>query len=85
MGHHFVPVDRATPFLLPPSLQEWLPEEHLARFVVEVVDPLDLTVLEKAYAGRGSKAYHPGMLLALLFYGYATGVFRRPQARSGQL
>lgn len=75
MGHHFVPVDRATPFLLPPSLQEWLPEQHLARFIVEVVDQLDLTPLEKAYAGRGSKAYHPGMLLALLFYGYATGVF----------
>lgn len=75
MGHHFVSVDRSTPFLLPPSLQEWLPEDHLARFVVEVVDQLDLTPLEKAYAGRGSKAYHPGMLLALLFYGYATGIF----------
>ena len=75
MGHHFVSVDRSTPFLLPPSLQEWLPQDHLARFIVEVVDQLDLTPLEKAYAGRGSKAYHPGMLLALLFYGYATGVF----------
>jgi transposase len=75
MGHHFVPVDRSTPFLLPPSLQEWLPEKHLARFVVEVVEQLDLTPLESAYAGRGSKAYHPGMLLSLLFYGYATGVF----------
>lgn len=75
MGHHFVAVDRSTPFLLPPSLQEWLPEDHLARFIVEVVDQLDLTPLEKAYAGRGSKAYHPAMLLALLFYGYATGIF----------
>jgi transposase len=75
MGHHFVPVDRSTPFLLPPSLQEWLPEDHLARFVVEVVDQLDLTPLATAYAGRGSKAYHPAMLLAMLFYGYATGVF----------
>jgi transposase len=75
MGHHFVPVDRSTPFLLPPSLQEWLPEDHLARFVADVVEDLDLTPLERAYAGRGSKAYHPGMLLALLFYGYATGVF----------
>jgi len=75
MGHHFVPVDRSTPFLLPPSLQEWLPEEHLARFIVEVVEHLDLSPLESSYAGRGSKAYHPGMLLALLFYGYATGIF----------
>ena len=75
MGHHFVSVDRSTPFLLPPSLQDWLPQEHLARFVVEVVEQLDLSSLEAAYAGRGSKAYHPGMLLALLFYGYATGIF----------
>lgn len=75
MAHHFVSLDRATPFLLPPSLEEWLPEQHLARFVVEIVEQLDLTSLEKAYAGRGSKAYHPGMLLALLFYGYATGIF----------
>lgn len=75
MGHHFVPVDRATPFLLPPSLQEWLPEDHLARFVVEVIDQMNLSALSKVYAGRGSKAYHPSMLLALLFYGYATGVF----------
>lgn len=78
MGHHFVPVDRHTPFLLPPSLQEWLPEDHLARFV-ELVEQLDLAPLEAAYAGRGSKAYHPGMLLALVFYGYATGVFSRRQ------
>ncbi len=75
MGHHFVSVDRSTPFLLPPSLQEWLPDEHLARFVVEVVEQLDLSALESSYAGRGSKAYHPGMMLAMLFYGYATGVF----------
>ena len=61
--------------LLPPSVQDWLPESHLARFVVEVVSKLDLGELERAYAGRGSKAYHPEMLLAMLFYGYATGVF----------
>ena len=75
MASPFVPVDRATPYLLPPSLDEWLPEDHLARFVVEIVEQLDLSRLEAAYAGRGSKAYHPAMLLALLFYGYATGVF----------
>ena len=49
-----MPVDRSTPFLLPPSLQEWLPENHRTRFVVEIVDQLGLTPLEKAYAGRGS-------------------------------
>ena len=62
-------------FLLPPSLQEWLPEDHLARFVVDIVKSLDLKELEEVYAGCGSPPYHPATLLALLFYGYATGVF----------
>lgn len=73
MGFH--PIDRDTDYLLPPSVQEWLPEAHLARYVVDVVEGLNLSVLEGAYAGRGSDAYHPATLLALLIYGYATGVF----------
>ena len=72
---HFRPIDRKTAYLLPPSVEEWLPEDHLARFIVEVVDGLDLIRLEQAYAGRGSAAYHPAQLLSLLVYGYATGVF----------
>ena len=71
----FVPVDRDTQFLFPPSVQEWLPEDHLARFVVDVVEQLDLSGLEQSYAGRGSDAHHPAMLVALLLYGYATGTF----------
>lgn len=71
----FITADRDTAYLLPPSLDEWLPQEHLARFVVEVVDQLDLTELTKQYAGRGSKAHHPAVLLSLLIYGYASGVF----------
>lgn len=71
----FHPIDRDTDYLLPPSVQEWLPEAHLARYVVDVVEGLDLSALERAYAGRGSDAYHPAMLLALLIYGYATGTF----------
>ena len=71
----FIQCDRKTPYLLPPSLQDWLPEDHLARFVVEIVSQLDLSALEKAYRGKGSKPYHPEILLALLFYGYATGMF----------
>ena len=71
----FHPVDRQTGYLLPPSVDEWLPEDHLARFIVEVVDGLDVSALENAYAGRGSTAYHPTVLLALLVYGYANGVF----------
>ena len=70
----FRPIDRDTPLLLP-SVQEWLPEGHLARYVVEVVEGLDLSELERAYAGKGSEAYHPAMLLSLLIYGYATGCY----------
>lgn len=72
---NFRPIDRHTGYLLPPSLDEWLPQDHLARFIVEVVDGLDLGAMERAYGGRGSAAYHPSLLLSLLLYGYATGVF----------
>src|SRR5688572_571727 len=72
---NFRPINRDTGFLLPPSVDEWLPQRHLARFVVEVVDRLDLSALEKAYRGSGSASYHPAMLLSLLIYGYATKVF----------
>lgn len=71
----FVTADRETIYLFPPSVSDWLPENHLARFVVEVVDQLDLSELTRQYAGRGSKAHHPAVLLSLLIYGYATGVF----------
>ena len=71
----FHPIDRDTDYLLPPSVQEWLPEAHLARYVVDVVEGLDRSELERAYAGRGSEAYHPATLLSLLIYGYATGTF----------
>ena len=81
----FHPIDRDTDFLLPPSVQEWLPEAHLARYVVDVVEQLDLSAMERAYAGRGSDAYHPAMLLALLIYGYATGMLLQPQDRAGDL
>lgn len=72
---NFRPINRDTGFLLPPSVDEWLPQRHLARFVVEVIDGLDLSELEKAYRGSGSASYHPAMLLSLLIYGYATQVF----------
>jgi transposase len=71
---NFRQVDRATGFLLPPSVDEWLPERHLARFVVEVIERLDLRALVGAYRGSGSASYHPSVLLGLLVYGYATGV-----------
>ena len=65
--------------LLPPSVDEWLPERNLARFVVEVIGRLDLSAMGNAYRGSGSASYHPGMLLGLLVYGYATGVFSSRQ------
>jgi transposase len=73
MADNFVSYDRDTLFLMPPSVQDWLPENHLARFVVDLVSQLDLRQIRDSYAGRGSAAYHPEMLIALLFYGYATG------------
>ncbi len=64
------------PFLLPPSLQDWLPENHLARFVADVVHHLDLREIYDCYErkdGRGLAAYHPEMLTRLLLYGYSIG------------
>lgn len=72
---NFRQVDRETGFLLPPSVDEWLPERHLARFVVEMIEGLDLSAMVQAYRGSGSKSYHPSVLLGLLVYGYATGEF----------
>lgn len=73
----FRTIDRYTDYRLPPSVDEWLPENHWARFLVEVVEGLDVASIPQAYAGRGSKAYHPARRLSLLVYGYATGVFAR--------
>jgi len=72
---NFRTIDRQTGFLLPPSVDEWLPEKHLARFVVEVIEGLDLRAMSGSYRGSGSASYHPRMLLGILVYGYATGVF----------
>jgi hypothetical protein len=56
---NFILTDRKTDYLLPPSVDAWLTQDHLARFVVEVIDGLDLSNLTRQYAGRGSKAHHP--------------------------
>ena len=72
---NFRTIDRQTGFLLPPSVDEWLPEKHLARFVVEVIEGLDASAMSSAYRGSGSASYHPRLLLGILIYGYATGVF----------
>jgi transposase len=63
--------------LLPPSLRDWLPEDHLAYFVSDVVDQLDLSAIESVYEDeeRGQPPYHPRMMTKILLYGYCVGVF----------
>src|SRR3954468_19901401 len=72
---NFRPVDRDTGFLMPPSVDEWLPERHLARFVVDVIASLDLRAMIGSYRGCGEASYHPAVLLGILVYGDATGGF----------
>lgn len=83
MATNFILIDRDTPYILPPCVQDYLPEDHLARFVVEIVDQLDLTYLIRSYHGKGKRPYHPAMLLSLLFYGYATGTFSSRKLEKG--
>jgi transposase len=76
MGKRFRTCSLSQPFLLPPSLHDWLPEAHLARFVAEVVHHLDLREIYDWYQrkdGCGLATYHPEMLTRLLLYGYAIG------------
>lgn len=71
----FISADREQRMLMPYDLGDWLPEDHLARFVVDIVEKLDFSRIYNEYKGVGSTAYDPRMLLGLLFYGYSTGVF----------
>src|SRR5690606_24229066 len=61
--------------LMPYDLTEWLPENHLARFIVEVTDRMDFSKIYRRYSGKGKTAYDPKVLVSSLFYGYSTGVF----------
>ena len=64
-------------FLLPPSLREWLPEDHLAYFVSDLIDQLDLSAIESHYEReeRGYPPYHPRVMSKVLIYSYCVGVF----------
>ena len=75
MSRKFTTVDYEAALDQTVSLREALPASHLARFVVDLVAQLDLSLIYAGYADRGGIAYAPEILLALLFYGYATGVF----------
>src|ERR687888_395397 len=76
MAHNFLRVERDQPFLLPPDLRDWLPDGHLAWFVLDVVDQLDLTLLYRAHRddGHGRPADDPKLLLGVLLYGSCLGV-----------
>ena len=76
MAQNFIGCDRDQELLLPPSLREWLPEDHLAWFVLEAVEELDLAAFYGAYRedGWGRAAHEPSMMVALLVYAYSVGV-----------
>ena len=77
MSHRFRVCTLDQPLLLPPSLQDWLPEGQLARFVADVTEQLELSPIYAAYTrkdGRGQLGYHPLLLTRLLLYGYCVGV-----------
>jgi transposase len=73
---NFKPYNPDQPFLLPPALRDWLPEDHLALFISDVIDTMDLSGIINSYQesdGRGQAAYHPVMMVKLLAYAYCTG------------
>lgn len=71
----FIRANRKEKLALPPTIEDWLPDRHLARFIVEIVEQLDLQDIYAQYGTRGAPPYDPALLLGLLFYGYCTGVF----------
>ena len=75
MAARFVTIDYDTPLILPPNLRDWVPVGHLAHFILDVVEEIDLRQVRVNERGTGSEQYPPRMLLGLLLYCYATGLF----------
>jgi len=75
MSNKFIEIDRTQPILLPQNMEGWLNENDLAYFIVEIMNQIDTSELEKAYKGGGSDPYPPKMMLAMLFYCYANRIF----------
>ena len=75
MATRFVLIDRDTPLLLPPNLRDWVPADHLVHFIIDAVDALELRQVKVNTRGTGSEQYPPPMMLGLLIYSYATGIF----------
>ena len=79
MSARFVDVDRATPMLLPPDLRDWVQQDDLVHFLVDALNILDLSSARINARGSGSQQYPPGMMLGLLVYCYANGIFSSRQ------
>jgi len=77
MSSRFVSIDRNQPLLLPPDLRDWIPEDDLVHFVIVAVEGMSLSVFKVNARGTGSAQYPPHMMLSLLIYCYANGIFRR--------
>ena len=71
----FIDCERNQAFLLPPDLRDWIPEDDLAHFVIEAVERVEMSAFKVNHRGTGSAQYHPRMMLALLIYCYANGIF----------
>ena len=76
MSLKFMSPNREIPFMFPPSMDDWLPEGHLARFIVDIVNRLDLSEILSSYSEQttGQKAYDPRMMISLIFYCLVTGI-----------
>jgi transposase len=79
MATKFITIDRQTPLLLPPDLRDWVKKDHLVHFIIDAVEHIDVSSVAVNQRGSGSAQYPPSMLLALLVYSYATGVFSSRQ------
>src|SRR4029078_108131 len=83
MAERFVNVDRQTPMLLPPDLRDWVADNELAHLILDAVELCDLSAAQRNVRGSGSEQYPPSMMLALLIYAYATGVFSSRRIERG--
>src|SRR2546428_11998311 len=75
MAFNFLPVERDQLYVMPPSVRDWLPDDHLAWFVLDVVEALDLSVFYARYRcdGLGRAAYAPSVMVSVLLYAYCVG------------
>ena len=85
MSKTYLPYDPDQQLLLPATLQDWLPDDHLVYFISDVVDQLDLSEITARYEweSRGGPPYHPRMMVKVLLYGYCVGVASSRRMQGG--